>query len=1197
MGWQTYASIRVLRGLIVANINDLERGFEKTLAYAYGKHVVQGHLVMHNIDIVGTDKQVTLLMALGDGAYNNAGEGAWGITAEGGVEVSDGGIGGNWFTVAMSMTPVLFWSFNNPTPGSNGATIEDLSGNGLDGTLAMGGSSPVEPFGYPSIITSVPSTEIYINNDPFASYAQVGRSSDALIEFPGDFTLVSLLRPQDMGLHMVVKQKVFDGQCYLIGINAGGRIYGYCRDTGGNGWTVTSPGFGGAQTELVGVSTLVHLIRTGNVLKLYINGDLHASTTITSGLGTLDEAGPFQVHPGISGNYHYKVDEVILYDHALSAAQVANQFASITGNVSLLTDNFDRVDNSSSLGTTSDGQATWVAGNGTCGIDTNQAYCSALASGSGWAYVDTGFRDCTLEVTISAFTQPIAIFLASSTGNPVVDPAISIVITGLIGGSFRTSIRNSITGLNFDVIDSLAWASGDTLKVKIFGDTVEVYRNDVLLSSPTDFRLGDIVGTKFGFFTNNISARFDNLTITKATTIPIEPGPTVTSDAVEAVYYAGRLITTWHYHPGTFSTGANDPVQGIDPFFPDGITYSGTAYIAIQLPVGVADDADPSKVAIVLKTSCIADYDETGTMTGISYSANPARVKADMLKRRGLHTLINWDSFVQARDWYDGLLDWEAGDVVHTYSDVTGFPTFTFSGNIKNTGGTLSKNTAVSGYDNSAKTAERIVYGEDGYFELQIGGSFSATTAGGEFRFVDSTGVPVFGISWGFGHMGVYANGVGIEDALSPYDLPVFNGDTIRLDISGGEFFLKQNGTTKVIPQSTSLVPLDKDMFGYLVLYEAGASVDSIVFKGQEIVDTENGVTQIARFEAHPAFTSAVDLTTGMDFVDSLCASDTQDAGDEIIFLTPATPTPRNSIFTFIEDDNVIENTLRVYRKDIRERPNRLSGQFRNIGRVYMDQDEVFDSRDELFDQLGYIIDPGALNFASMYASQAQRLIKYNMRKMSDNDLYCDLSGMADSYKLLPGDIVTVISDKLPSGAPKDFIILTATRESGESTAYERTFTLQEWFADDYKDGDHGPEQGVITPPIPSPFDPPLAPVLLLEQSTDIAGSVVTNKILGKVYFATYLYAQTAKIYVTVPGSLEVDSGIIVTPVPGTNYGTFDYSAPVLGTYYFRAQSISYTGVAGGSFIANITILNTVIDDATGEVLLDDATGQVLLEG
>jgi len=846
----------------MARINDLERGFEKTLAYAYGKHVVQGHLIMHNIDIFGTDKQVTLLMALGDGAYNNLGEGAWGISYEAApAEPSD-------------------ITFVNKVTNVDGATFD------------VGAIEP--PVGVAT------NDWLWVHTYTSDSVARIPTTPDGWEKFD------EVEIPYESGVEVL-------------------SVFG----------------------------------------KFYNAGD------------TL----PYQFVPSIAPSY-------------------MDVFLSVWRGVSTL----NPVDAVSIYGVETDATGP-----------TNIPLPSLTTSSDNETLVATG------------------IWYQADVGIPA---------------GFTSDYDGGLLSISHK-LQAVAGSSGDV---------------DVPLTGVTT---NDTGGGTLAAFNRS------------------EGGGLTATDPVVAVYYAGRLIdpANWHYHPGLFSTGPDDPIQGVDTFFPEGLTYSGTAYIAIRLPIGIAEDADPSKVAIILTTSCIADYDIDGNLTKIDYSANPARIKADMLKRRGLVSRLNWDSYIQARDWYDELIPWSAGDVVNDYVDFSDVPTWKISGNVDTgSGGSLAKNTASTGYDNTSITTERIVAGQDGSLEITVSGAFPTFTGGGSVYLVDGNGKAWFGISWGNGHYSFFANGIAIDDPTEPYDYPAVAGDRFKLTSEGGEFKFYQNDVQKNPPKGSSLVPLDTDLYGKVQLYQAGAGVSASFFEGQTVVNSTLTVSEIPRFEAHPAFTAPVDLTTALDFVDSLCASDTQDAGDEIIFLTPATPFPRQSIFTFTEDENVVEDSLRVYRRDIRERPNRLSAQFRNLNRVYLDQDEVFDSRDTLFDEVGYTIDPGALNFASMNASQAQRLIKYNMRRMSDNDTFCELTGMADSFKLLPGDIVTVISDKLPDNAPKDFIILTASRASGEQTAYERSFTMQEWFASDYSDNDHGAEAGVVAQPIPSSYDPPDAPVVVIDD-------------------------------------------------------------------------------------------------------------------
>lgn len=555
-------------------------------------------------------------------------------------------------------------------------------------------------------------------------------------------------------------------------------------------------------------------------------------------------------------------------------------------------------------------------------------------------------------------------------------------------------------------------------------------------------------------------------------------------DGLEAVYYGGGLLPpeNYHFHPGTLSTGVDDPVQGIDSFFPGGLTYSGTAYVAIRLPVGAADDADPGKVAIIARTAKIADYDINGNVTEISYSTNPARVKANLLRRRNQHTRINWESYIHARDYYDELLAWNAGGVSNSFSPYTGVPQDpTLFGPISfnSSNGAMAKTSATQANDNHMITKERIPAGQDGFFKIVMAGTFATFVGGGQMYLTDSEKQHKFGIAWGNGHYAIFANNVAVDDITEPYDFPIAVGDIIELGVSGGGFVLKQNNVVKTIPQGDTLVP-DTDLFGFVQFWSNDSSISQSEISGGSVATIDTTVTSVKRFEAHPAFTSPIDLQTAMDFVDALSASDTQDRGKDIVFLTPE---PRSNTFTFVEDNNVVESSLRLYRRDVRERPNRLSAKFRNTNTQYLEDDGVFETRDELFDQLGYTVDPGSLSFASMTGSQAQRLIKFNMRRLSDRDLFCELTGMQDSFAVLSGDVVTVVTPKL-NNVPKDFLVIVATRESSESTANQRRFTLQEYDPNDYRDSDHDASQSALGPPIGNCFNPADKPFMTLEVIT-----------------------------------------------------------------------------------------------------------------
>ncbi len=148
-------------------------------------------------------------------------------------------------------------------------------------------------------------------------------------------------------------------------------------------------------------------------------------------------------------------------------------------------------------------------------------------------------------------------------------------------------------------------------------------------------------------------------------------------DSAIKVWYAGEELSAspdnttpgYHFHIGTLSTGNADPVQGIDGFVPDTMTYSGMAYIAVLYPEKYATEERPDKLRGRYKCLKIANYDDEGTETDAgSYSANPARVAADLILKQGRRDpdRIDWPSWVAWRDYCDATLTWDDGTTEHT---------------------------------------------------------------------------------------------------------------------------------------------------------------------------------------------------------------------------------------------------------------------------------------------------------------------------------------------------------------------------------------------------------------------------------------------------------------------------------------------------------------------------------------------------
>jgi hypothetical protein len=662
-----------------------------------------------------------------------------------------------------------------------------------------------------------------------------------------------------------------------------------------------------------------------------------------------------------------------------------------------------------------------------------------------------------------------------------------------------------------------------------------------------------------------------------------------------AVYYKGRKldVADYRFFPGILSTGYADPIQGESPFFPGSGTNSGTAVIDIHLAAGLASEPDPTGVDIIMRCAKIADYDEDGNRTEISYSANPARVKAYGCKRAGKLSRIDWPYYIAARNYYDVALDWQSGGVNEGFTAYTGVPVYTIAGAITADAGTgaITKQSGTSVNDNQALTNELIRSGTDGYFRATIGGSFptGVSYGGGMFLLNRTTKEPLFGIAWGNDHFGIFANGVFIDDPTIPYDFPLAPGDVVELGTNDDLFYLKVNGVVKTIPQGIAPVPSDTDLTGQIKLAETDDAVTASSISGDRVSSTTFTTTAVKRFEAHPAFTAPTDLQSFLDFVDSLCCSETVNAGGKFRFLTPA---PREPIDPPLDDRvNVEAKSVKFWEST--ERPTQLWATYRDTLDQYLEEKPASDVREQLFDDLGRHTRIGPLNFASMTPSQAQRTVKYVMRTRSDRKLWCELVAGPSTYHLLPGDVKTVLSRKRQY-VPIDMVIIKAPREGG--TAGKRKFTLREYKPDDYRDSDHEATQQTTGTQPPSDIAP-LAPVLLLEQSSTVGvGGAIVTKILGTVYFAFFSSPQMAKIYVTTPTLAEAFTGITVTPATGTNKGTFEYVPAEIGVYTFRAEAIVVsTNVVGGSATAEILVADLIFNPDTAAILFNPDTNSLLL--
>lgn len=195
------------------------------------------------------------------------------------------------------------------------------------------------------------------------------------------------------------------------------------------------------------------------------------------------------------------------------------------------TDNFNRADNSASLGTPSDGGGAWTAGTGTWGVNSNQGYCST-STALAVATLEASVSNVEVQGTASVINSDIGVVARfANTSNYLMADFLGATSTRLfknVAGSF-TSLGSGSAGSNGDVI-VLRCDSGNNLTVKV---------NGVSRITATDS--AGSTNTKHGIRTHNDTvARIDDFSITEIGAAAV--GPLIGGKLIGGMLLKGRLV-------------------------------------------------------------------------------------------------------------------------------------------------------------------------------------------------------------------------------------------------------------------------------------------------------------------------------------------------------------------------------------------------------------------------------------------------------------------------------------------------------------------------------------------------------------------------------------------------------------------------------------------------------------------------------
>jgi hypothetical protein len=463
--------------------------------------------------------------------------------------------------------------------------------------------------------------------------------------------------------------------------------------------------------------------------------------------------------------------------------------------------------------------------------------------------------------------------------------------------------------------------------------------------------------------------------------------------------------------------GFDDPVQGRPQFFSWlNLTFSGMCYVEGRLPAALSADAEPSGFQFGLRARKIADFDTDGTYLSNSFSANNARVYADIvlnvLKRPD--TRINWASWSTFRDACDVMI-WDRIDATDDSVPGTGF--------------------SSRWYNTTDWTGAAIA-------EPMPTIDFTDLLAGGRPAGINSTNFsfraearlkPEYSEIYTF-------KASGVDDGVRVY----VNNELIidKLTTLG-----THTGTISLTADTLVNIVVEFHQFtgpAAIRLYWSSASQAEQIIPETALYASD---AEVKRFEANVAFGTATQAGAGLDEVMKRAPGwHSQDVNGMIKFLPP----DREIVHHFLYDPavtderfNIAAKTFEANPRNADERPNFRIHYFNDKSVDTLDERWTEGDREELRENQGGLpSDVAPARWGVMSRSQADRQAEMEMVLFSDPDRSFTLRGQTDSYHVSVGDRVnlTHIATGETFAAPVEAIV---TAEGfGAGKADEKAYTL-----------------------------------------------------------------------------------------------------------------------------------------------------------
>ncbi len=463
--------------------------------------------------------------------------------------------------------------------------------------------------------------------------------------------------------------------------------------------------------------------------------------------------------------------------------------------------------------------------------------------------------------------------------------------------------------------------------------------------------------------------------------------------------------------------GFDDPVQGRPQFFPElNLTFSNICYIEGMLPqtLSVADE-EPGEFQFGIRCRKIADFDDQGNYLGNNFSANNARVQADILlnELKRPVTRNDWQS------WFDFKTDCEQS-VLDTITPDSNIPGDGLTG--------------------------RYYNGEN--FEQLVG-----TRTDNSINFNFYTSSPEFpGLNTE--HFSVRWDGKIKPQYSEVYTFKLIHDDGVRLWIDGQLIIdnwnqSPQTSIGQIALTANTLPSIRLEYFNYTSigsckLFWSSPSLEEQIVAAERLYRSDS---QVKKAEAHVVFSGTTQAGAAIEEIMRRAPGwHIQDVGGKLKFLPPDRPIVHHFLYDPAEEGerwNIAAKSFECHPRTSDERVNFRIHYYNDLFGQLLEQKWVEGDRPALREQQGGLpsdVAPG--RWGVMSRALTRRCAEMEMILYSDPDRSFTLGGQVDSYHVSKGDRVLVSHPATGDTFYNSVECLVTAENFGSGTADEKSYNL-----------------------------------------------------------------------------------------------------------------------------------------------------------